>query len=173
MGHGLGAIKEVGLHRFARRFAAAGHDVVAFDHRGFGESTGGPRQVVDIAAQQEDWHAAIAFARALPGVARIVLWGTSYALPCGPASTDRHAVPSTPPARCLRSSATTTRSLRPGPQRTLRAAPPAASCSGCPVGTTWSTPRAGFDRAIAAQIAFLARHACSPPPADGARGESA
>jgi len=32
---------------------------------------------------------------------------------------------------------------------------------------------AGFDRAIAAQIAFLARRACSPPPADGARGESA
>lgn len=75
----MGAIKEVGLDRFARRFAAAGHDVLAFDYRGFGESTGGPRQVVDIAAQLEDWRAAIAFARGLPGVHRIVLWGTSYA----------------------------------------------------------------------------------------------
>lgn len=79
MAHGLGAIKEVGLDRFARRLSATGHDVVAFDYRGFGESTGGPRQVVDIAAQQEDWRAAIAFARRLSGVERIVLWGTSYA----------------------------------------------------------------------------------------------
>ncbi len=80
MAHGLGAIKEVGLNRFARRFAAAGHDVLALDYRGFGESTGTPRQVVDIAAQQEDWQAAIEFAWCLPGVARdrIVLWGTSY-----------------------------------------------------------------------------------------------
>jgi len=66
MAHGLGAIKEVGLDRFARRFSAAGHDVVAFDYRGFGESTGGPPQVVDIAAQQQDWRAAIAFSRGLP-----------------------------------------------------------------------------------------------------------
>jgi len=81
MAHGLGAIKEVGLERFARRFAAAGHDVVAFDYRGFGESGGEPRQVVDIAGQQQDWRAAIEFARGLSGVAweRIVLWGTSYA----------------------------------------------------------------------------------------------
>lgn len=79
MAHGLGAIKEVGLDRFARPLAAAGHDVVAFDYRGFGESTGDPRQVVDVAEQQEDWRAAIAFARELPGVERIVLWGTSYA----------------------------------------------------------------------------------------------
>ncbi len=78
MAHGLGAIKEVGLGRFARRSAAAGHDVLAFDYRGFGESTGEPRQVVDIPAQLEDWRAAIAFARGLPGVQRIVLWGTSY-----------------------------------------------------------------------------------------------
>jgi hypothetical protein len=34
--------------------------------------------VVDIAAQQQDWRAAIAFSRGLPGVERIVLWGTSY-----------------------------------------------------------------------------------------------
>jgi len=80
MAHGLGAIKEVGLERFARRLAAAGHDVVAFDYRAFGESGGQPRQVVDIAGQQQDWRAAVEFARGLPGVAgdRIVLWGTSY-----------------------------------------------------------------------------------------------
>lgn len=80
MAHGLGAIKEVGLERFARRFAAAGHQVLAFDHRGFGGSGGRPRQVVDIAGQQQDWRSAIAFARTLPGVRAdgIVLWGTSY-----------------------------------------------------------------------------------------------
>ncbi len=81
MAHGLGAIKEVGLERFARRFATAGHQVVAFDYRGFGDSGGRVRQVVDIAAQQEDWRCAAAFARTLPGVRTggIVLWGTSYA----------------------------------------------------------------------------------------------
>ncbi len=80
MAHGLGAIKEVGLERFARRFAAAGHQVLAFDYRGFGGSDGWPRQVVDIAGQQDDWRSAVAFARTLPGVntERIVLWGTSY-----------------------------------------------------------------------------------------------
>lgn len=80
MAHGLGAIKEVGLERFARRFLAAGHDVLAFDYRGFGESDGEPRQVVDIGAQQQDWCDAVEFARTLPGVGagRIVLWGTSY-----------------------------------------------------------------------------------------------
>ena len=81
MAHGLGAIKEVGLERFARRFADAGHQVVAFDYRGFGGSGGSPRQVVDVAGQQRDWRCAVDFARTLPGVRadRIVLWGTSYA----------------------------------------------------------------------------------------------
>jgi uncharacterized protein len=78
MAHGLGAIKELGLDPYARAFASAGHSVLAFDYRGLGASDGSSRQVVDIAAQQADWRAAIAYARTLPGVERTVLWGTSY-----------------------------------------------------------------------------------------------
>ena len=77
MGHGLGAIKEVGVERFAERFAQAGHDVVSFDYRRFGESGGMPRQVADLPAQLEDWRAAAAFARTLAGVERIALFGAS------------------------------------------------------------------------------------------------
>ncbi|HXF50085.1 MAG TPA: alpha/beta hydrolase [Dehalococcoidia bacterium] len=80
LGHGLGAVKEARLDAFAERFAAAGLACLAFDYRGFGESGGEPRQVVDIRRQQEDWRAAIAFARSLDGVDpdRIGLWGTSF-----------------------------------------------------------------------------------------------
>ncbi|MGY2093358.1 alpha/beta hydrolase [Nocardia gipuzkoensis] len=80
MAHGLGAIKEVGLDRFARRFAAAGHDVLAFDYRFLGGSGGQPRHLIDIAAQQQDWRSAVSFARTIPGVRPdgIILWGPSY-----------------------------------------------------------------------------------------------
>jgi len=79
MAHGLGGTKDSGLEPFAERFAQAGADVVLFDYRGFGLSEGEPRQVVDHRRHREDYHAAVAHARALPGVDpdRIVLWGTS------------------------------------------------------------------------------------------------
>ena len=79
MAHGLGGTKDSGLEPYAERFAAAGADVVLFDYRGFGLSEGHPRQVVDHRRHREDYHAAVAHARALPGVDpdRIVLWGTS------------------------------------------------------------------------------------------------
>ncbi|MGW0180080.1 alpha/beta hydrolase, partial [Nocardia sp. NPDC003345] len=79
MGHGLGGNREMGLDRFARRFAAAGMGVLVFDYRHFGDSDGDPRQVVNLARQREDWTAAIAYARTLRGfdATRIALWGTS------------------------------------------------------------------------------------------------
>jgi len=53
---------------------------MAFDYRYFGASGGEPRQLVSVAAQLEDYAAAIAFARTLPEVdpERIVVWGTSF-----------------------------------------------------------------------------------------------
>jgi uncharacterized protein len=50
------------------------------DYRTFGASTGEPRQLIDWRRHREDYHAAIAFARGLPGVDadRIVLWGSAY-----------------------------------------------------------------------------------------------
>ncbi len=79
MAHGLGGTKDSGLEPYAERFAEAGADVVLFDYRGFGLSEGEPRQIVDHRRHREDYHAAVAHARALPGVDpdRIVLWGTS------------------------------------------------------------------------------------------------
>lgn len=63
----------------ARDFAAAGYLVLTFDYRNFGESTGKPRQLVDIDGQLEDIRAAVDYVRGVPGVdaERIVLWGTS------------------------------------------------------------------------------------------------
>ena len=77
MAHGFGATKDAGLLPFAERFAAAGADVVVFDHRGYGTSAGTPRQNVFHVAHRQDYHAALAHARGLPGIDpdRIVLWG--------------------------------------------------------------------------------------------------
>lgn len=80
MAHGLGGTRDTGLSGFAEAFAGAGLDVLLFDYRGFGDSGGSPRQHVSYRAQRDDYRAAIAAARQLPGVdrERIVLWGTSY-----------------------------------------------------------------------------------------------
>ncbi len=80
MGHGFGATRDAGLLPFAERFAAAGTDVLVFDYRGYGTSDGTPRQNVAHLRHRQDYHAAIAHARSLPGVdrERIVLWGSSY-----------------------------------------------------------------------------------------------
>lgn len=80
MAHGLGATKHGRLDAYAERFAAAGMAVLVFDYRHFGESTGEPRELIDIRRQHEDYQAAIAFARAQEGIdpERIALWGTSF-----------------------------------------------------------------------------------------------
>ena len=80
MAHGLGGTRDSGLEPFAERFAAAGADVLCFDYRGFGTSGGAPRQDVDHRRHREDYRAAVAHARGLPGVDpdRVVVWGSSY-----------------------------------------------------------------------------------------------
>ncbi|MEC3979290.1 alpha/beta hydrolase [Amycolatopsis sp. H20-H5] len=80
MAHGFGATRALGLGSYARRFAAAGFAVLVFDYRGFGDSEGTPRQVLDVGRQLADWTAAVEHARGLPGVdpARIALWGSSF-----------------------------------------------------------------------------------------------
>jgi len=80
LGHGFSGVKEARLDAYAQRFAGAGYNVLVFDYRHFGESQGWPRQLLDVGKQQQDWHAAIAYARARPDVHpdRIALWGTSF-----------------------------------------------------------------------------------------------
>jgi uncharacterized protein len=80
MAHGIGATKDAGLRPFADAFAEAGLDVLLFDYRCFGDSTGEPRQLAWPPRHREDYRAAVEFARSLDGVDhdRIVLWGTSW-----------------------------------------------------------------------------------------------
>jgi hypothetical protein len=80
MAHGFGGTKDSGLLPFAEAFAEAGLDVVLFDYRGFGESSGEPRQLAWPPRHRDDYRAAVEYARGLDGVdpERIVLWGTSW-----------------------------------------------------------------------------------------------
>ena len=79
MAHGLGGTRDASLEPYAERFAEAGFHVLLFDYRHLGASDGEPRQLISISRELEDWAAAIAFARRLPGVdpLRVALWGSS------------------------------------------------------------------------------------------------
>ncbi|HWJ09612.1 MAG TPA: alpha/beta fold hydrolase [Nocardioides sp.] len=84
LAHGLAGTQDAGMWPFAEAFAAAGLHAVTFDYRGFGASDvapGVPRQVVSLADQVADLHAAVDAAKRLPGVdpTRVVLWGASLA----------------------------------------------------------------------------------------------
>jgi alpha-beta hydrolase superfamily lysophospholipase len=78
MAHGLSGTRRDGLGPFAERFAAAGLAALVFDHRGFGDSGGEP-DLFEPRHQREDWRAAIAHARALPGIdpERVATFGSS------------------------------------------------------------------------------------------------
>jgi uncharacterized protein len=72
---------------YARRgeaFAEAGVATLNFDCRGFGESAGEPRLLLDVRRQAQDLEAAIGFARDRAEVdpGRLALWGASAS--CGP-----------------------------------------------------------------------------------------
>lgn len=80
MAHGFTGTRDDGLPGYAEAFRDAGFAVVLFDYRHFGASTGEPRQLLDIARQQEDYRAVVAWARRQDGIDpdRIVLWGSSF-----------------------------------------------------------------------------------------------
>jgi uncharacterized protein len=81
MGHGLGAVKAGGLAPFAERFCREGFAVVAIDYRQWGDSSGRPRDELNVPRQLEDYSTAIGWAAAHPKVdaRRIFAWGTSFA----------------------------------------------------------------------------------------------
>ncbi len=80
MAHGFSATRELRLDAYAERFCDAGIGALVFDYRHFGASSGRPRQLLDIAKQQADYHAAVGYARGLEWVDsdRIALFGTSF-----------------------------------------------------------------------------------------------
>ena len=80
MAHGFSGWRSFRLADFAERFAAAGMAAFVFDYRTFGDSDGRPRNYVHPYRHVEDWEAALAHVRTLPGIdrSRIALWGTSF-----------------------------------------------------------------------------------------------
>ncbi|SCV68700.1 BQ2448_821 [Microbotryum intermedium] len=80
LGHGLGAVKEMGLDKYADLFQKQGYTAVCFDYRGFGTSTSTPRQILDWYMQEEDWHAAILWTRGLAIVdpEQVGVFGSSF-----------------------------------------------------------------------------------------------
>jgi uncharacterized protein len=80
MAHGFGAVKEMYLEPFARRFAAAGIAALVFDYRGFGGSGGEPRQRVFPHEQMEDYRNALTWLSLQPEIDadRLGVWGTSF-----------------------------------------------------------------------------------------------
>lgn len=80
MAHGLGAVRTMRLDAYAERFSAAGYACLVFDYRNFGDSEGQPRQLIDVGMQLDDWAAAVAYGRTIPGIDanRIAVWGTSF-----------------------------------------------------------------------------------------------
>jgi pimeloyl-ACP methyl ester carboxylesterase len=80
MAHGFSGTRELRLDAYADRFCAAGVGALLFDYRHFGASPGEPRQLLDIARQQADYHAAIAHARSLDWVDpdRVAVFGSSF-----------------------------------------------------------------------------------------------
>jgi fermentation-respiration switch protein FrsA (DUF1100 family) len=80
MAHGVGAVKEMYLAPFARRFAEAGIAALVFDYRGFGASGGEPRQRVSPRDQMEDYRNALTWLSLQPEIDadRLAVWGTSF-----------------------------------------------------------------------------------------------
>lgn len=80
LGHGLGAVKEMGLDRYASVFTELGIVCVVFDYRNFGQSGGEPRQLLDVQLQLDDWKAAIDYTSSLDHVdrERIGIFGSSF-----------------------------------------------------------------------------------------------
>jgi pimeloyl-ACP methyl ester carboxylesterase len=73
-------VKEIVMPHHAAKIVAEGVACLSFDYRGFGASTGTPRQHIDPWAQIEDYRNAITFAETLEEVDpdRIGAWGISY-----------------------------------------------------------------------------------------------
>ena len=79
MAQGFATLWQFGTASFIDAFNNAGFAVMTFDYRHFGESTGKPRQLIDINAQIEDCHCVLDFMLTDGRVdkERIGFWGSS------------------------------------------------------------------------------------------------
>lgn len=79
MGHGFSATKQMVADKYAEAFSEVGLAVLLYDHRGFGESGGEPRQQINPWVQARGYRDAISFATTLDDVdaKQIAVWGDS------------------------------------------------------------------------------------------------
>ncbi len=80
MAHGLSAVKEMALDRYAEVLCEGGMAVLVYDHRNLGASDGEPRQQINPWAQARDYRYAISWLSSRPEVDadRIGIWGSSF-----------------------------------------------------------------------------------------------
>src|SRR5712675_782523 len=80
MSHGITAVKEQYLDRFAQRFATEGFAVLVFDYRHLGASDGTPRGKINPRLQHDDLRAALTWIGKQPDIdpTRLALWGSSF-----------------------------------------------------------------------------------------------
>ena len=78
MAHGFGGTVALGLHAYAEKYCEANYNVLAFDYRSFGMSSGTPRLTVNVKNQLEDWRSAIHYVQQQYPKSKIIIWGTSF-----------------------------------------------------------------------------------------------
>jgi fermentation-respiration switch protein FrsA (DUF1100 family) len=80
MAHGLSAVREMFLDRYAEMFANAGFTTLVYDHPGFGASGGEPRQCAAPSVQLQGYRDAISWLGGQLSVDgdRIGIWGSSF-----------------------------------------------------------------------------------------------
>ncbi|WP_171334465.1 alpha/beta hydrolase [Acinetobacter stercoris] len=80
MAHGLGGEKSCGLTPFVQFYLSLGYDVCVFDHRGFGESSGAIKNLVDKNSQIQDWKTVIHHLKEHYSYSEkhMILWGYSF-----------------------------------------------------------------------------------------------
>ena len=80
MAHGFSATRHMTADKYAEVFHKAGLAVLLYDHRGFGDSGGEPRQQLNPWIQARGYRDAISYARSLEGVdvSRVAIWGDSF-----------------------------------------------------------------------------------------------
>ena len=82
MAHGFSATTEMVADRYADVFNEAGLAVLLFDHRGFGESGGEPRQQINPWIQARGYRDAISFATTLDEIQRFATLSMKNGSPC-------------------------------------------------------------------------------------------
>ncbi|KAM5343541.1 hypothetical protein ACJ41O_012078 [Fusarium nematophilum] len=81
MGHGIGGVRRSALPVFAKAFNKAGYHAVTLDYLQWGDSDGGPRSILSVKGQLQDFRDVIAWVRQCPDRfdhRRLVVWGTSF-----------------------------------------------------------------------------------------------